>query len=148
MYPVIPQISGKELECSPNFKFYLISPDSVSTIPPLVASLVCTVIFHPEIQGIKESNLDSFLQLQNLKTHQDRERLRGEIYSQLVKLEEVEKELLKVLVEQERDHVEEPCVTKNILSLNVAYEYAMERQVIACLLNINNLTSKILFFLF
>lgn len=105
------------------------SPDSLSVVPPEVASLVCTVVFHPEVSGLQESILDSFLQLQNQKTSQDRTQFRVEIHSQSVQLEKVEKELLKVLAEQDSGQVEDPRAAKNILALNKAYENAQERQV-------------------
>lgn len=118
------------MECSPSFKLYLVSPDSISEVPLEVASLVCTVVFHPEIKGLQESMLDSFLQLQNQKSFQDRQQVRSEIYSQSVKLEKVEEDLLSVLVDQESGHMEEPHVNKSILLLNKTYEDAMERQVL------------------
>ncbi len=105
------------------------SPDSLSALPPQVASLVCTVVFHPEVTGLQESILDSFLQLHNQKTFQDRSQLREEIHSQSVQLEKVERELLEVLAEQESGHVEDPRAAKSILTLNKAYEDAEERQV-------------------
>lgn len=121
------QIGDREVECSPNFKLYLVSSDSLSILPPQVASLVCTVVFHPEVSGLQESILDSFLQLQNQKTSQDRTYLRIEIHSQSLQLEKVEKELLEVLAEQENEQVEDPRAAKNILALNKAYEDAEER---------------------
>lgn len=115
------------MECSPNFRLYLVSPDPISAVPPRIASLVCTVVFQPELAGLQESILDSFLQLQNQKTFQDRAQLRSEIHSQSLKLEEVEKELLKSLVKQEGGELEDPKAAKQILSLNKSYEDAMER---------------------
>ena len=103
------------------------SPDSLSVLPPHVASLVCTVVFQPEVSGLQESILDSFLQLHNQKSSQDRARLRIEIHSQSVQLEMVENELLEVLAEQESGHVEDPHAAKHILALNKAYEDARER---------------------
>lgn len=121
------QIGGREVECNPRFKLFLVSPDSVSSLSPLVTSLVNAVLFHPEIQGLQESTLNSFLRLQNQKTFQDRKQLRVEIHSQSVKAEEVEKELLRALVEQESSHVEDTQATKTILHLNKMYEDAMEK---------------------
>lgn len=100
-------------------------------LSPQVASLVCTVVFHPEVSGVLESILDSFLQLQNQKTSQDRAYLRVEIHSQSVQLEKVEKELFEVLAEQENGQVEDPRAAKSILALNKAYEDAEERYNIA-----------------
>lgn len=99
----------------------------MSSLSPLVTSLVNAVLFHPEIQGLQESTLNSFLRLQNQKTFQDRKQLRVEIHSQSVKAEEVEKELLRALVEQESSHVEDTQATKTILHLNKMYEDAMEK---------------------
>ena len=115
------------MECNPDFKLCLLSPDPPSAVSPQITSLVCTVFFHPEIQGMQESILDAFLQLQNQKTFQEREQLRAEIYSQSVKLEKAGKELLEIIVEQDGSHVEEPRATKTILQLNSSYEDAMER---------------------
>ncbi len=96
-------------------------------MPPRIASLVCTVVFHPEIKGLQECILDAFLQLQNQKTSQDRAQLRAEIHFQSSKLEEMEQELLEALVKQESGHLEDPKAAKHILSLNKSYEDAMER---------------------
>jgi hypothetical protein len=85
------------------------------------------VVFHPELVGLQESILDSFLQLQNQKSFQDRIHLRNEIYLQSLKLEEVEKGLLEALVKQEGGELEDPKMAKHILSLNKAFEDAMER---------------------
>ncbi len=115
------------MECNPNFKLYLFSPDQISSLPPRVGSLVCTTLFIPETKGIQELILDSFLQLQNMKTFQEREQLRIELYRQSEKLEMVEKELLKVLVKQEGGHIEESQATKSILALNKSCEDALER---------------------
>lgn len=120
------------MECNPSFRLYLVSPDSISVVPPGVASLVTTVVFYPEIRGLQESVLDAFLKLQNQKTSHDRGLLRDEIYSQSVQLEEVEEELLKVLVKQENGHLEDPRAAKHILFLNKSYEDAKERQVFRC----------------
>ena len=79
------------------------------------------------MKGLQEAILDSFLQLQNQKTSQDRAQLRVEIHTQAVKVEKVEAELLKVLVEQEVGHIEEPKAAKTVLHLNKAYEDAVER---------------------
>lgn len=98
-------------------------------MPPRIASLVCTVVFHPEIAGLQESILDSFLQLQNQKTFQDRAQLRTEIHCQSLKLEEVDRELLEALVKQESGELEDPRAAKHILSLNKSYEDAMERYI-------------------
>lgn len=121
------QIGGKEVECSPNFRLYLVSPDPVSAVPSRIASLVSTVVFQPELVGLRESILDSFLQLQNQKSFQDRVQLRTEIQCQSLKQEEVEKELLEALVKQEGGELEDPKAAKHILSLNKSYEDAMER---------------------
>lgn len=115
------------MECSPKFQLYLVSPDSVASLPPLMASLLCTVTFHPEIAGLQEAILDSFLRLQNQKTSQDRAQLRQELHTQAVRLETVEAELLQVLVQQEAGHIEEPKVAKTVLHLNKAYEDSQER---------------------
>lgn len=117
----------KEVECNPDFRLYLVSPDSISTVPPRIASLVCTVVFHPELAGLQECILDSFLQLQNQKSFQDRIQLRAEIHSQSLKLERVERELLEALVKQESGGLEDPRAAKHILSLNKSYEDAVER---------------------
>lgn len=130
MYCFCLQIDGKEVECSPSFRLFLVSPDQISDVPATVASLVCTITFHPEVRGLQEILLDSFLRLQNQKQHQDRTGLRTEIHSQALRLESVEGELLKVLVEEEDGHMEEPKAAKTVLSLNKAYEDAMERYVI------------------
>ena len=137
------QIGGKEIECNPNFRLFLISLDPVSALPPRVASLVCTVVFHPELRGMQESILDSFLQLHNQKTFQDRLQLREEIYSQSLKLEEVESELLNALVKEECEHLEDPKAAKHVLLLNKSYEDALERSSIS---NINSLSSPYLSF--
>lgn len=115
------------MECSPGFRLILVSPDPLHVVPPELASLVRIVIFHPEMMGIQQSILDSFLCLQNQKMSHSREQLRAEMYSQSLKLIKTEKELLQVLVEQESGHLEVPLITKTILLLNKAYEDAMEK---------------------
>ena len=115
------------MECDPSFRLVLISHDSLDEVPPEVASLLSTVVFHPEIMGIQQSTLDAFLRLQNLAMSHNREKLRVEMYSQSLKLIETDNELLEVLVEQENGHIEEPLITKTALLLNNAYGDALER---------------------
>lgn len=107
----------------------MVSSDSVSILPPTVASLTSVIMFQPEREGLKELLLDSFLLLQNPKTSHDREQVRQEIHKQAVRLLTVENELLKLLVVQERDQVDEPKVTKAILLKNKAYDDAHEGYV-------------------
>ena len=92
------QIGDKEVECNPGFRsekkadqlenhnlkvstfcpsrLYLVTSDPLQSLPPLVFSLVCVVVFRPERGGLGELLLDSFLLLQNPKTSHDRELLR------------------------------------------------------------------------
>ncbi len=105
----------------------MLSSEVISDITPEVAYLVSIVNFFPEVYGIQQSILDSFLCLHTEKISQNRELLRKEIYSQTVKLEEAEKALLELLMEHEGTNVEESPITKNILSLNKTYEDALEK---------------------
>lgn len=57
-------------------RLYLVTSDPLQSLPPLVFSLVCVVVFRPERGGLGELLLDSFLLLQNPKTSHDRELLR------------------------------------------------------------------------
>ena len=121
------QINDVEVDCSPKFKLVLFTSDKLSAITPELASLVSIVSFHPEVYGIQQSILDSFLQLHNEKISQNRDLLRMEMYCQTVQLVKAERALLELLMKQEGGNVEDPHVTKNILSLNKAYEDALEK---------------------
>jgi len=123
----MPQIGDVEVDCSPKFKLILFSSDEISAVPADVASMVSIVSFHPEIYGIQQSILDSFLCLHNEKISQNRRFLRNEMYNQTVKLEEAEKALLELLMNQENSNMEELHVNKNILSFNKTFEDALER---------------------
>lgn len=105
----------------------LVSTDPVSSVPTTVFSLTCVVVFQPERKGMQGLLLDSFLELYNVKTFQDREQLRLEIYTQTVKLHTGEHKLLQLLANQDGGQVEDPQAIKSILSLNKAYEDAQER---------------------
>lgn len=107
----------------------MVSSDPVSILPPSIVSLTSVVMFQPEREGLKELLLDSFLSLQNPKTFHDREQVREEVHKQAVTLLTVENELLKLLVTQESGQVEEPKITKAILSRNKAYDDAQEGYV-------------------
>ena len=120
------QIGDTEIDCSPKFKLVLFSSDDISSVPADIASMVNIVSFHPEIYGIQQSILDSFLHLHNEKISQNRDSLRNEMYSQTVKLEAAEKVLLELLMNQENFSMEELHVNKNILSLNKTFEDALE----------------------
>lgn len=115
------------MECSPDFKLYLVTSDHLCLIPPTLFSLVSVVEFQPERKGIEELILHSFLRLQNAKTYNDREQLRAELHTQSTNIEEVEKGLLELISHQESGHIEDPKSIKSILSLNKAFEDAQER---------------------
>ena len=121
------QIDGNELECSPDFKLYLITSDHLSLVPPTLFSAVTVVEFQPERKDVEELLLDSFLQLQNVKTYRDREDLRKELHTQISRVEEVERALLELISHQENGQIEDPKSIKSILTLNKAFEDAQER---------------------
>ena len=118
------------MECHPDFRLYLVTRDHLSSVTPQLFSMVTAVEFHPERKGIEELLLDSFLRLQNAKTHGDREDLRRELHAQSTKIEEVEGSLLELIAQQESGQVEDPKSIKNILTLNKAFEDAHERYIV------------------
>ena len=121
------QIDGNEVECNPDFMLYLVSSDHVSLVSPTLFSLVTVVEFQPERKGIEELLLNSFLQLQNVKTYNDRQLLRRELQTQSARTEEVERQLLQLIAHQESELIEDPKSIKSILTLNKAFEDAQER---------------------
>ena len=121
------QIDGREVECNPHFKLFLVSSDDLTSIPPTLFSVVAVVDFQPERKGIEELLLSTFLQLQNVKTHGDRQELSQELHTQSTRIEEVERELLELIAHQEEGQIENPKSIKNILTLNKTFEDAQER---------------------
>lgn len=102
------------------------SSDAISILPPLVASQTSVVLFRPEREGLKEVLLDSFLHLHNPKTSLDRQLVREEIHNQAVKLLNVEKELVNLLVIQERGQIIDSKDTKALLLQNKTHDDAQE----------------------
>lgn len=115
------------MECNPDFKLFLVTSDHLSIVSPVLFSVVTVVEFQPERKGIEELLLDSFLELQNAKTYSDREELRKELHTQSARIEDVERQLLELIANEEEGQIEDPKSIKSILTLNKAFEDAQER---------------------